>query len=377
MCISFPYEFIDEATSTISVIPYVTQYKDGREDSTSFSTVTLEEDPERDFFDQNFTWVTAGRTLTWPTTYGLLQDFVGRAESTFDPTKTYSSAGKDCDGTVGTTALALPSTLDQGSLIIPLGVSSPTLKAGPLPQTVIAYLDTFPTVHEQLNDIPITSCAPALPVRTACTTVLTSTSTSVSCENDSVCTTVTETIVETNTHTPFWPTLNGSLTDIKRSAAKLTTEIGETQTVLATAESLVVPSSSTGEDSTGTTEMETPSSTEEVSASSPAQETAESTDEATSSRSPDIQSATTGSTSTGLGDFIISGLGSGTSSPSSPTVTAPISSRLTPQATDDATASPQNTASVPSSACRGADVLAQGWGVCLLGVAVLMAFEMV
>jgi len=63
MCISFPYEFIDEATSTISVIPYVTQYKDGREDSTSFSTVTLEEDPECDFFDQNFTWVTAGRTL--------------------------------------------------------------------------------------------------------------------------------------------------------------------------------------------------------------------------------------------------------------------------------------------------------------------------
>jgi hypothetical protein len=63
MCISFPYQFIDEATSTISVIPYVTQYKDGREDSTSFSTVTLEEDPECDFFDQNFTWVTAGRTL--------------------------------------------------------------------------------------------------------------------------------------------------------------------------------------------------------------------------------------------------------------------------------------------------------------------------
>lgn len=63
MCISFPYQFIDEATSTISVIPYITQYEDGREDSTSFSTITLDEDPECDFFDQNFTWVTAGRTL--------------------------------------------------------------------------------------------------------------------------------------------------------------------------------------------------------------------------------------------------------------------------------------------------------------------------
>jgi hypothetical protein len=57
-------------------------------------------------------------------------------------------------------------------------------------------------------------------------------------------------------------------------------------------------------------------------------------------------------------------------------VTASISSRLTPQGTDDATASPQDTASVSSSACRGAVVLAQGWDVCLLGVAVLMAFEM-
>ena len=63
MCISFPYQFIGEETSTISVVPYVTQYEDGREDSISFSTVTLDEDPECDFFDQNFTWVTAGRTL--------------------------------------------------------------------------------------------------------------------------------------------------------------------------------------------------------------------------------------------------------------------------------------------------------------------------
>jgi hypothetical protein len=149
----------------------------------------------------------------------------------------------------------LPSTLDQGSIIIPLGVSSPTLKAGPLPQTVIAYLDTFPTVHEQLNDIPITSCAPALPVRTACTTVLTSTSTSVSCDEQDICVTAVETVVETNTHTPFWPTLNGSLTDIKRSAAMLTTETVETTTVLATAQSLVVPSSiADDEDSTLTPE---------------------------------------------------------------------------------------------------------------------------
>ena len=50
MCISFPYSNIDQVTSTVSVIPYITQYDDGRF-STSFSTVTLEEDPECDFFD--------------------------------------------------------------------------------------------------------------------------------------------------------------------------------------------------------------------------------------------------------------------------------------------------------------------------------------
>jgi hypothetical protein len=63
MCISFPYGTIDQVTSTVFVIPYVTQYKDGRL-STSFSTVTLEEDPHCDFFEADqFTWVTLGRTL--------------------------------------------------------------------------------------------------------------------------------------------------------------------------------------------------------------------------------------------------------------------------------------------------------------------------
>jgi hypothetical protein len=321
-----------------------------------------------------------------------LQDFVGRAESTFDPTKTYSGEGKDCDGTVGTTALALPSTLDQGSLIIPLGVSSATLKAGPLPQTVIAYLDTFPTVHEQLNDIPITSCAPALPVRTACTTVLTSTSTSVSCDRQDVCVTALETVVETNTHTPFWPTLNGSLTDIKRSAAKLTTEIGETKTVLATAESFVVPSSVAQEESTSTAETDTPSSTEEVPSSS------SDVDEVMSSPTSDIELATTGATSTGsetvptssraaltpaqsqsTGSGTVSGSDArtGTSSPSSSEETGSMSSRIQPSSTGGATASPQDAASVSSSGRRGVNVSAHGWGVLLFGAAVLMAFEMV
>lgn len=63
MCISFPYNNIDQVTSTVSVVPYITQYDDGRL-STSFSTVTFDEDPECDFFDEDqFTWVTHGRTL--------------------------------------------------------------------------------------------------------------------------------------------------------------------------------------------------------------------------------------------------------------------------------------------------------------------------
>jgi hypothetical protein len=275
----------------------------------------------------------------------------------------------------------LPSTIDQGSLIIPLGVSSPTLKAGPLPQTVIAYLDTFPTVHEQLNDIPITSCAPALPVRTACTTVLTSTETNVSCDSQDVCVTVVETIVETNTHTPFWPTLNGSLTDIKRSAAMLTTETVETTTVLATAQSLVVPSSiADDEDSTLTPETATPSSTGEASASGSAEEPSESEDETTPSPTPDINPATTGSASTGLGGFIISGLGSGTSSPPSSQETTSQSSRVQPGSTSRATTSQQEQPSAPlanSAACSKPDASAHHWGIWLFGAVALMTFEMV
>jgi hypothetical protein len=141
--------------------------------------------------------------------------------------------------------MTLPSTLDPGSFIIPLGVSSPTLKAGPLPTDVISYLDSFETVHDQFNEIPLTLCAPALPVRTACTTVLTSTSTTVSCPpvtgDGQPCITLVETIVKTDTHTPHWPTLNGSFTDLKQTAARLTTETQEAITVQATAEPVLEP----------------------------------------------------------------------------------------------------------------------------------------
>jgi hypothetical protein len=183
----------------------------------------------------------------------LLEGFVGRAESTFEPTET-SSGGKDCDGTVGTTALTLPSTLDPGSLVIPLAATSTTFKAGPLPKNVIYYLDSFATVQEQFNEIPLTSCAPALPVRTACTTILTSISTTVSCSsvtrNEQSCITLAETVTETATHTPHWPTLNGSLTDLKQTAARLTTETGEARTVQATAEAVLVTTDESSEEPT-------------------------------------------------------------------------------------------------------------------------------
>ena len=143
--------------------------------------------------------------------------------------------------------MTLPSTLDKGSFIIPLGVSSPTLKAGPLPTDVISYLDSFDTVQDQFNEIPLTLCAPALPVRTACTTVLTSTSTTVSCStvsgDEQSCVTSFATFLETNTHTPHWPTLNGSFTDLKQTAARLTTETQEAITVQATAEPVLEPAS--------------------------------------------------------------------------------------------------------------------------------------
>lgn len=156
---------------------------------------------------------------------------------------------------MGTTAVTLPSTLDKGSFIIPLGVSSPTLKAGPLPTDVISYLDSFDTVQDQFNEIPLTLCAPALPVRTACTTVLTSTSTAVSCSTvsgaEQSCVTSFETVIQTDTHTPHWPTLNGSFTDLKQTAARLTTETQEAITIQATAKPVLEPAAKEPTDEVG------------------------------------------------------------------------------------------------------------------------------
>lgn len=156
---------------------------------------------------------------------------------------------------MGTTAVILPSTLDKGSFIIPLGVSSPTLKAGPLPTDVISYLDSFDTVQEQFNEIPLTLCAPALPVRTACTTVLTSTSAAVSCStvsgDEQSCVTSFATVIQTDTHTPHWPTLNGSFTDLKQTAARLTTETQEAITIQATAEPVLEPAAEEPTDEAG------------------------------------------------------------------------------------------------------------------------------
>jgi len=160
--------------------------------------------------------------------------------------------------------MTLPSTFDPGSFIIPLGVSSPTLKAGPLPTYVVSYLASFGTIRQQFNEIPLTLCAPALPVRTACTTVLTSTSTAISCAtrsgDEQSCVTSLEYITETNTHTPHWPTLNGSFTDLKQTAARLTTQTQKAITVQATAEPVLEPAAVDETDQSGGSGAQTNSS---------------------------------------------------------------------------------------------------------------------
>jgi hypothetical protein len=50
-----------------------------------------------------------------------------------------------------------------------------------------------------------------------------------------------ETVIKTDTHTPHWPTLNGSFTDLKQTAARLTTETQKAITVQATAEPVLEP----------------------------------------------------------------------------------------------------------------------------------------
>lgn len=248
------------------------------------------------------------------------------------------------------------------------GASSTTFKAGPLPTDVIEYLDSFDTVQQQFNEIPLTSCAPALPVRTACTTILTSISTSVSCSSpngeEQSCITETATLLETNTHTPHWPTLNGSLTDLKRTAARLTTETAETTTIQATAEPVLAPATDEPTDEPeGSSSIEPPTASD-----SDAEDSEEPTENATSPTDSATPVRPTTQTETQ------------TAPPSrteTETRTAPTDTQSRPGSNTAGTSQATGSAAVDSSAATftgaGSNAVARGWSLVLVaGLACLI-----
>jgi hypothetical protein len=119
---------------------------------------------------------------TYPTTYM----WFGRELSGFLASDTATTTLSTCSRPTKGTELTLPPSADPSSLVAIVGttsfgqkVSSTSSKQDPslMPSSILGYLDTLPEVREQLNGVPITSCAYLAPQPERCTVVETVTST--------------------------------------------------------------------------------------------------------------------------------------------------------------------------------------------------------
>ncbi|QIW96322.1 hypothetical protein AMS68_001840 [Peltaster fructicola] len=153
------------------------------------------------------TWVTFGKTLSFPTTYVDYQAFVGAAVT-----------GAGCASTLAPTAVNIPGSVPTASLIYPLD------RTGALPAALLSYLDTQPDFIGQLNGNKLETCASAGAIP-ATGTIL------------SVTVTQTSTLPTTTTATTYIP----PSTTITSTGSRTTTE-----TVLTAASAAVTGTGTVG-----------------------------------------------------------------------------------------------------------------------------------
>ena len=176
---------------------------------------------------------------TYPATYMWYgSDISGFV--TNDQTLQTLQTSTTCPSPADVTEITLPSTADPSSLVSVVAttffgqkesstssVSDPRL----IPSSILHYLDSLPEVQDQFNHIPITSCAYPSSRPAACTSVVTSTSTScisggsgnlshTSCNEEVV--TVTSTIELEASSVPAPVLTDGPILVPRRSAAYLT-----------------------------------------------------------------------------------------------------------------------------------------------------------
>lgn len=176
---------------------------------------------------------------TYPTTYMWYgSDISGFV--TNDQTLQTLQTSTTCPSPADVTEITLPSTADPSSLVSVVATtffgqkeSSTSSVPDPrlIPSSILHYLDSLPEVQDQFNHIPITSCAYPSSRPAACTSVVTSTSTScisggsgnlshTSCNEEVV--TVTSTIELEASSVPAPVLTDGPILVPRRSAAYLT-----------------------------------------------------------------------------------------------------------------------------------------------------------
>jgi hypothetical protein len=135
-----------------------------------------------------------------------------------------SQTGATCAQTTDLTNITIPQTADPSSLIaIPSNTASDQDETA-LPSSIISYLDSFPEVQQQINDIPLSSCIFIQRHPELCTHVVLSTTKQCTTSTSgnltrSICTERTLTSVSTRTSPAVETGINGPPIQVGRIPA--------------------------------------------------------------------------------------------------------------------------------------------------------------
>jgi len=167
-------------TITVDVIPHVTVFANGSAPITTYQSITVTQDvvyptgpaasrPQTYTNEADITWTVGNATLTYPTTYVQYLRFAGAYAT--------SANGEDCVQQTTATIIQLPSSIDEASLIYPVGNQTAGM---PLPSLLLEYLGGLETVSAQFSGEALTGCAPLTATPAISSKVITSSTPAVS-----------------------------------------------------------------------------------------------------------------------------------------------------------------------------------------------------
>ncbi|KAI5356574.1 hypothetical protein Slin14017_G130590 [Septoria linicola] len=159
-----PFIVTATATYTPTIVVDVTTFANGS--STTNTVASATEAPQGD----SLTWESDGFTFTYGTTYLNYTSFffATPSSSISDINPTLACFTGEPDDITTTQRLLLPTETVHPSLLVTLtpGEPLPTLT---VPAQILSYLDTLPTVSEQLDGRPLSLCSPTTTPIPSCT----------------------------------------------------------------------------------------------------------------------------------------------------------------------------------------------------------------